>query len=92
MEQHLITLLVKIGVVTSIASFGVRFDAIKRMLLREERTLAQRVRLALWFAAIFTPGVIIRLITHSHTALDLALEGSRSRESPAAMPADGSPP
>ena len=76
MEQHLITLLVKIGVVTSIASFGVRSEAVKRMLLREERTLRQRVFLALWFAIIFTPGVVIRIVTHSYSALDLALEGS----------------
>ena len=77
MEQHLITLLVKIGVAASIASFGVRSDAVKRMLLREERTLAQRVRLALWFAAVFAPGVLIRVITHdSYAALDLSLEGS----------------
>jgi two-component system LytT family sensor kinase len=46
------------------------------MLLREERTLAQRVRLALWFAAIFTPGVVFRLVNKSYSALDLALEGS----------------
>lgn len=77
MEQHLITLLVKIGVAASIASFGVRSEAVKRMLLREERTLAQRSRLALWFAAIFAPGVLIRVITHdSYAALDLSLEGS----------------
>ena len=78
MEQHLITLLVKIGVVTSIASFGVRSEAVKRMLLREERTLRQRLNLAFWFAAIFTPGVIIRIMTMtgSYSALDLALEGS----------------
>ncbi len=77
MEQHLITLLVKIGVAASIASFGVRSDAVKRMLLREERTLAQRIRMALWFAAIFAPGVLIRVITHgSYAALDLSLEGS----------------
>jgi len=75
-EEHLITLLVRIGVATSIASFGVRSDAVKRMLQREERTLAQRVRLALWFAAIFGPGVAIRVVTHSYPALDLALEGS----------------
>jgi two-component system, LytTR family, sensor kinase len=75
-EQHLITLLVKIGVVASIASFGVRSEAVKRMLLREERTLAQRVSLALWFAAIFAPGAAIRIVTHSYSALDLALEGS----------------
>ena len=77
MEQHLITLLVKIGVVTSIASFGVRIEGVKRMLQREERTLAQRLWLALWFAAIFAPGVIIRVVTHgSYSALDLAMEGS----------------
>src|SRR5271165_4706583 len=46
------------------------------MLLREERTLAQRVRLALWFAAIFTPGVLVRVATGSYKALDLALEGA----------------
>jgi two-component system, LytTR family, sensor kinase len=75
-EQHLITLLIKIGVVTSIASFGVRSDAVKRMLLREERTLEQRLRLALWFAAIFAPGVIIRVLTtNAYSALDLAMEG-----------------
>lgn len=77
MEQHLITLLVKIGVAASIASFGVRSERVKRMLLREERTLAQRVHLALWFAVIFAPGVLIRVVTHdSYEALDLSMEGS----------------
>src|ERR1700729_2846081 len=77
MDQHLITLLVKIGVAASIASFGVRSEAVKHMLLREERTLPQRCRMALWFAAIFSPGVLIRVITNdSYAALDLALEGS----------------
>src|SRR5580698_8925654 len=76
MEQNLITLLLRIGVAASIASVGVRFSAARRMLLREERTLAQRVRLALWFAAIFTPGVVFRLVNKSYSALDLALEGS----------------
>ena len=76
MEQHLITLLVKVAVVASLASVGVRSGAVKRMLLREERTLAQRVRLALWFFAIFAPGVAIRVVTGSYDALDLAMEGS----------------
>jgi len=75
-EEQLITLLVKIGVVTSIASFGVRSERVRRMLLREERTLRQRIILAFWFAAIFAPGVIIRIATGSYFALDLALEGS----------------
>ena len=76
MQQYFITLLLKIGVAASIASVGVRFSAARRMLLREERTLAQRVRLALWFAGIFTPGVVFRLVNKSWSALDLALEGS----------------
>jgi two-component system LytT family sensor kinase len=75
-NTELITLLLRIGVAASIASVGVRSDAVKRMLLREERTLAQRVRLALWFAVIFTPGVLVRLATGSYKALDLALEGT----------------
>jgi two-component system, LytTR family, sensor kinase len=76
MQQHVITLLVKIGVVTSLASFGIRVEAVKRMLLREDRTPAQRVRLALWFVLLFLPGVVIRVITNSYSALDLGLEGS----------------
>jgi two-component system LytT family sensor kinase len=77
MEQYLITLLVKISVVTTIASFGVRSNAVKRMLQREGRTLPQRLWLALWFIVLFTPGVLIRVITHNnYKALDLGLEGS----------------
>src|SRR5689334_19517939 len=77
MHQHLLPLLLKIGLATSLASFGVRGNAIKRMLLREDRTLPQRVRLALWFVVLFTPGVAIRVLTRdSYPALDLGLEGS----------------
>jgi len=75
-EQFLITLLVKIGVVAAIASFGVRSGAVQRMLRREERTLDQRFWLAMWFVALFTPGVAIRALTGSYPALDLGLEGS----------------
>ena len=76
MEQHLITLLVKIGLVAAIASFGVRSGLVKRMLVREERTLIQRVQLALWFMAMFVPGVAIRVMTHTYSALDLGMEGA----------------
>ncbi|HKD06645.1 MAG TPA: histidine kinase [Bryobacteraceae bacterium] len=77
MEQYLITLLVKIGVMAAIASFGVRSRRVKRMLRREERTLDQRFRLALWFIALFLPGVAIRVITKgNYRALDLGFEGS----------------
>ena len=79
MKDQLITLLVKVGVIAAIASFGVRSTVIKRMLLREERTLAQRVRLSLWFTGLFAPGEIIRILTQAtqdYSALDLGLEGS----------------
>ncbi len=76
LQDYLITMLVKIGVVAALASFGVRSGAVKRMLQREERTLAQRARLSLWFTALFLPGVAIRVITGKYDALDLALEGS----------------
>lgn len=76
MEQYLITLLVKIGVVAAIASFGVRSSVVQRMLRREERTLNQRFWLAMWFVALFTPGVAIRALTGNYPALDLGLEGS----------------
>ena len=75
-QQGLITLLVKIGVVTALASFGARSSAVKRMLQREERTLAQRINLMLWFVALFTPGVAIRVATGDYPALDLSLEGA----------------
>jgi two-component system LytT family sensor kinase len=75
-KDQLITLLVKVGVIAAIASFGVRSAAIKRMLLREERTLGQRLWLALWFTGLFAPGEIIRILTPEYDALDLGLEGS----------------
>ena len=77
MQEYLITLLVKIGVAAAIASVGVRSNAVKRMLQREERTLAQRFRLSLWFISLFLPGVAIRVFTRTnYSALDLGLEGS----------------
>ena len=54
----------------------------KREELREERTLAQRVKMALVCAAIFGTGVLTRVLTSNfpssgaYPALDLGLEGS----------------
>jgi two-component system LytT family sensor kinase len=75
-KDQLITLLVKVGVIAAIASFGIRSTAVRRMLLREERTLDQRVRLSLWFTGLFAPGEIIRILAPDYTALDLSLEAS----------------
>lgn len=77
MEQYLITLLVKTGLMAALASFGVRSTAVKKMLQREERTLAQRLRLCMWFVAMFLPGVVTRVIVAGdYSALDMGLEGS----------------
>ena len=76
LEQYLITLLVKVGVMASLASIGVRSRAVRRMLQREERTLSQRLLLVGWFVLLFAPGVIIRVVSGSYAALDLGLEGA----------------
>src|SRR5260370_25542988 len=75
-EAPLVTLLVKLGVVASLASILTRFSGAKRMLLREQRTLSQRLRFALWLAAIFGAGVWTRVATGNYLAVDLGLEGS----------------
>jgi two-component system LytT family sensor kinase len=76
-QQNLLTLLLKLGVVTSLASLLVRSGPFKRMLMREQRTLNQRLMLALSFAAIFGAGVATRVITgDSYKAVDLGLEAS----------------
>jgi two-component system LytT family sensor kinase len=76
-QQDLLTLLLKLGVVTSLASILVRSGPFKRTLMREQRTLNQRLMLALSFAAIFGAGVATRVITGgSYKAVDLGLEAS----------------
>src|SRR5262249_48432190 len=75
-EGYLVTLLVKLGVVASLASILVRSAGVKRMLLREMRTLRQRLSLSIWFAAVFGAGVATRVVTGSSLAVDLGLEGS----------------
>src|SRR3954453_4532098 len=74
-EATLVTLLVKLGVVASLASILTRSSGIKRTLLREVRTLGQTLRFGLWFAAIFGAGVAARVATKSYFDGDLGLEG-----------------
>jgi len=77
LEQHLVVLLVKLAVAASLASIMVRFGGFKRMLMREERTLEQRMKLAVGFAVMFGSGIAIRVVTrNSYSAVDLGLEAS----------------
>jgi two-component system LytT family sensor kinase len=77
LEQYLIVLLLKLGVVTLLASFLARSGAFQRMLMREQRTLNQRLLLALSLASIFGTGAAIRIVTRGvYQAVDLGLEAS----------------
>jgi two-component system, LytTR family, sensor kinase len=75
-QDYLVILLIRLGVVASLASLLIRFGRFKTMLLREDRTINQRLLLALLLGSIFASGVVIRLFVPSYKAIDLGLEGS----------------
>jgi len=75
-QSYLVTLLVKLGVVASLASILVRWSAVKRALMRESRTMSQRMQLSLWFSGVFGASVATRVVSQSYQAVDLGLEGS----------------
>jgi two-component system, LytTR family, sensor kinase len=70
----LIHLLLKLGVATTISSTLVRSLEFKSLLFREERTLRQKIYLALWFSLPIMVGVWIRLSQKSFLAGDLSFE------------------
>ena len=74
--QQLVVLLLRVAVAASLASILSRFPAFQRMLMREERTLMQRVKLALSCSAAYGAGVATRVFTPRYEAVDLGLEGS----------------
>jgi two-component system LytT family sensor kinase len=79
--QHLLILLVKLAVAASLASILTRSTGFQRMLMREERTLAQRIKMALVCAVIYGAGVAVRVGTsvggkEAYQAVDLGMEGS----------------
>jgi two-component system, LytTR family, sensor kinase len=60
-----------------LASILSRFSAFQGMLMREDRTLVQRVKLALMFWAVYGMSVLFRVLNPSkYDAVDLGLEGS----------------
>jgi two-component system, LytTR family, sensor kinase len=76
-QQLLVILLLRLAVAASLASILSRFTAFQRMLMREERTLAQRVKLALSCSAAYGAGVATRALNPAaYQAVDLGLEGS----------------
>src|SRR5271169_222311 len=76
-SPHLLTLLLRVAVAASLASILSRFGAFQLMLMREDRTLVQRVRLALMFWAMYGASVLFRVWNpNKYDAVDLGLEGS----------------
>ncbi len=80
--QHLVLLFFKLAVAAALASILTRSATFQRMLLREERTLGQRIKMALVCAGIYGAGVLTRVLTSNfassdaYEALDLGLEAS----------------
>ncbi|MBV9742567.1 MAG: histidine kinase, partial [Acidobacteriia bacterium] len=74
--SFLILLLIKLGVVASIASILARWNAFQAVLLQHSRTLSQRLTLAIWLSAVFGASVATRVFSPSYKAADLGLEGS----------------
>ena len=76
-EQQLVALLVKLAVAASAASILMRFGRIQRLLLKDSRTLVERIQLALLLGAIFGAGAEARILSvNTYSALDLALESA----------------
>ena len=75
-QQQLAALLIKVAVSASIASILMRFNRIQKILLRDERTVADRVQLALIFSVLYGASAVFPRLTNQYPAIDLALEGS----------------
>jgi two-component system LytT family sensor kinase len=74
--EYYFSLLVKLGVTAGIASVLARSNLFKAMLMRENRTLGQRLKLGLWFSIVYGASVAARMLSRNYQAADLGLEGS----------------
>ena len=70
----LVNLLIKLGVAAAVSSALVRSKDFKSLLFREERSIRDKVYLALWMAIPIAIGVWIRLNVKSFLSGDLSLE------------------
>src|SRR5215831_2349613 len=74
--NYLLPLLLKLGVMASIASILARSSAFKAILMLENRTLNQRVALSLWVSIVFGASVATRVLAPTYKVADMGLEGS----------------
>jgi two-component system, LytTR family, sensor kinase len=76
-QQQLAALLIKVAVSASIASILMRFASIQKILLRDERTVSDRLQLAFIFSVLFGASAGVRILSHDqYPAIDLAMEGA----------------
>lgn len=71
--QVLITILIKAGVIASLASITARFGQFRRLLYVEQRTPRQKIIFALYLGVPFMLGVLMRL-SGRYPGTDLSLE------------------
>jgi two-component system LytT family sensor kinase len=76
LELYYVPLFVRLGAVAAIASILARSDKFKRTLMREARTMNQRLELSLWISVVFGASVAVSVASTTYRAVDLGLEGS----------------
>ncbi|GAC1616425.1 MAG: hypothetical protein NVS9B13_01800 [Candidatus Acidiferrum sp.] len=72
----LFTLLLKVGVASSIAALLARWNTFRRVLFTEERDPDQKLKLMLFMTPPLILGVTLRLVGNAYRFADLSLEGA----------------
>jgi two-component system, LytTR family, sensor kinase len=75
-RELLFTLLLKVGVASSIAALLARWNTFRRVLFTEERDLDQKLKLMLFLVPMLTVAVVLRLYRPAYQFADLSLEGA----------------
>ena len=75
-QDLLFTLLLKVGVASSIAALLARWNTFRRVLFTEERDADQKFKLMLFLVPALIVGVILRLLSPAYRFADLSLEGA----------------
>src|SRR5689334_2106539 len=70
LQDYLVPLLLKLGVMASIASILARSGTFKSMLMMESRTLNQRLTLSLWLSVVFGASVAMRIVAPNYKVAD----------------------
>src|SRR5579863_7373867 len=75
-RELLFTLLLKVGVASSIAALLARWNTFRRVLFTEERDPDQKLKLMLFMTPPLIVGVTLRLVSPYYRFADLSLEGA----------------